>query len=106
MTRVEQPTEDLGARVLLEAPGLRVWDDRVPPGETQPLHIHRRPYLAVIVAGERAETVGEDGSVQRVFEDLIPGETHYFGPEELPLVHALRNTGSTEVSVVIVELLE
>jgi hypothetical protein len=106
MARVEQPTQDLGARVLLEAPGLRVWDDRVRPGETQPLHVHRRPYLAVIIAGERAETVGEDGSVQRVFEDLTPGETHYFGPEELPLVHALRNTGSTEVSVVIVELLE
>jgi hypothetical protein len=106
MAGVEQPTEDLGARILLEARGVRVWDDRVAPGETQPLHVHRRPYLAVIIAGERAETVAEDGSVQRVFEDLTPGEVHYFGQDQLPLVHALRNTGSTEVSVVIVELLE
>jgi hypothetical protein len=106
MGRVEQPTEDLGARILLETERVRVWDDRVRPGETQPLHVHRRPYLAIIIAGERAETVGEDGSLQRVFEDLAPGETHYFGPDQLPLVHALRNTGSTEVSVTIVELLE
>jgi beta-alanine degradation protein BauB len=106
MAPVEKPSEELGSRVLLEASGVRVWDDRVPAGETQPLHIHRRPYLAVIIAGERAETVGEDGSVQRVFQDLAPGETHYFGSEQLPLVHALRNTGATEVSVIIIELLD
>lgn len=33
------------------------------------------------------------------------GETHFFGPEALPVTHALRNTGSSEISVVIVELL-
>lgn len=98
-------SERLGARVLLENERVRVWDDRVAPGDTQHLHVHRRPYLAVIIDGERAETIAEDGSVQRRFDGLTPGETHYFGPDDLPLVHALRNTGSTEVVVRIIELL-
>jgi hypothetical protein len=98
-------SERLGATVLLENDRVRVWDDRVGSGDTQHLHVHRRPYIAVIIAGERAETVGDDGTVQRRFDGLMPGETHYFGPDDLPLVHALRNTGSTEVAVVIIELL-
>ena len=99
-------SEQLGASVLFENDQVRVWDDRVGPGETQHVHIHKRPYLAVIVSGERAETIGEDGSVERTYDDITAGETHWFGPEDLPFVHALRNTGSSEISVVIVELLE
>jgi beta-alanine degradation protein BauB len=98
-------SELVGASVLLENDRVRVWDDRAGPGETGPLHVHRRPYITVIIAGERGETVGEDGAVQRRFDGLTPGEAHYLGPEELPAVHAMRNTGSTELAVLIVELL-
>lgn len=98
-------SERLGARVVLENEQIRVWDDRAGPGQTQHLHVHCRPYLTVVIAGEQAETVGEDGSVQRRFDGLTPGAAYYFGPDELPLVHAMRNTGSTEVAVVIVEFL-
>ena len=98
-------SEQLGASILFENDQVRVWDDRVGPGETQHVHIHRRPYLAVIISGESAETIGQDGSVERTYDDITAGETHWFGPEELPIVHALRNTGSSEISVVIVELL-
>jgi len=100
-----EASERVGASVLLENDRVRVWDDRAGPGETRPLHVHRRPYITVIIAGERGETVGEDGTVQRRFDGLTPGEAHYLGPEELPAVHAMRNTGSTELAVLIVELL-
>ena len=102
---MNQVSEQLGASILFENDQVRVWDDRVAPGETQHIHIHIRPYLAVIVSGEKAETIGEDGSVERTYDDITAGETHWFGAEELPFVHALRNTGSIEISVVIVELL-
>jgi len=98
-------SEQLGASILFENDQVRVWDDRVAPGETQHVHIHKRPYLAVIISGEKAETVGVNGSVERTYDDITAGETHWFGPDELPFVHALRNTGSIEISVVIVELL-
>jgi hypothetical protein len=102
---MSEVSEQLAASVLLENDRVRVWDDRARPGETKHLHVHRRPYITVIIAGERGETVGEDGSVQRTFEALRTGEVHYTGPDELPLVHAMRNSGSTELAVLIVEIL-
>ena len=44
-----------------------------------------------------------DGQPSSRFDGLTPGEAHYLGPEELPAVHAMRNTGSTELVVLIVE---
>jgi hypothetical protein len=98
-------SERIAANVLFENDHVRVWDDRAGPGETMHLHVHRRPYITVIIAGERGETIGEDGTVQRAFDGLVPGQIHYTGPNELPLVHAMRNTGSTELAVLIMELL-
>lgn len=100
-----EASERVAASVLFENDRVRVWHDRAGPGETKDLHVHRRPYITVVIAGEQAENVAEDGSLLRRFEGLTPGEAHYAGPDELPLVHALRNIGSTEVSVVIIELL-
>lgn len=98
-------SEQLAASVLFENDRVRVWDDRAEPGETKHLHVHRRPYITVVIAGERAENIAEDGSLLRRFDGLTPGGAYYVGPDELPLVHALRNTGSTEVAVVTIELL-
>jgi hypothetical protein len=102
---MSEVSERVAANVVLENDHVRVWDDRAGPGETKHLHVHRRPYITVIIAGERGETVGEDGSVQRVFDGLSPGQIHYTGPDELPAVHAMRNTGPNELAVLIIELL-
>lgn len=102
---MSEVSERVAASVLFENDRVRVWDDRAGPGETKHLHVHRRPYITVIIAGERGETVGADGAVQRTFEGLRPGEVHHTGAGELPLVHAMRNTGSTELAVLIVEIL-
>ena len=98
-------SERVAASVLFENDRVRVWEDRAQPGDTNDLHVHRRPYITVVIAGERAENIGEDGSLLRRFDELTPGDSHHVGPNQLPLVHALHNTGSTEVSVVIIELL-
>jgi beta-alanine degradation protein BauB len=102
---VAQASERIADDVLFENDQVRVWKDRAGAGETKHLHVHRLPYITVIIAGERGETVGEDGAVQRPFEGLAPGQIHFTGPDELPLVHAMRNTGSGELSVLIIELL-
>jgi oxalate decarboxylase/phosphoglucose isomerase-like protein (cupin superfamily) len=102
---VGEVSERVASSILLENERVRIWDDRAGPGETKQVHVHRNPYITVIIAGERGETVGEDGSVQRRFDDLTPGQAHYVGPDELPAIHAMRNTGSTELAVLIVELL-
>ena len=96
--------ENVGSNVVLENESVRVWDDRVAPGATQHLHTHRKPYLAVVIEGATAETLNAEGQVTRTFQ-FTPGETYFFGPDALPVTHALKNTGETEISVVIVELL-
>jgi beta-alanine degradation protein BauB len=101
-----EASERVATKVLLENDRIRVWDDRAAPGETKPVHVHRNPYITVIIGGEQGATVGEDGTVQRQFDGLRPGQIHYVGPGELPAVHAMRNTGSAELAVLIIELLE
>ena len=98
-------SERIGTSVLFENDRVRVWEDAAGPGETKALHVHRRPYITVVIAGERADNVGEDGSLLRRFEGLAPGQAHYVGPNDLPIVHALSNSGSSEVEVLIIELL-
>jgi quercetin dioxygenase-like cupin family protein len=97
-------SEKVGGRVVFENDAVRVWDDTVGPGETQHLHTHTNPYLAVAIAGETAETIGAGSELLRTYE-ITPGEVFWFGPDQLPATHALRNTGSVDISVIIVELL-
>ena len=98
-------SELVGTSVLFENDRVRVWKDFASPGETKPLHVHRLPYITVVIAGDEADNLGEDGSLLRRFEGLTPGQAHYVGPKDLPAIHALRNTGSSEVTVLIIELL-
>lgn len=49
-----------------------------------------RSGTAVVIAGEKADNLGEDGSLLRRFEGLTPGQAHYDGPNDLPILHALR----------------
>lgn len=98
-------SEQVGTSVLFENDRVRVWKDGAGPGETRPLHVRRLPYITVVIAGEEADNLGEDGSLLRRFEGLTPGQAHYVGPKDLPAVHALRNTGTTEVRVLIIELM-
>lgn len=97
--------EQLGERLVLANDRMRVWEDRVAPGEAQRIHTHRRPYLSVVVAGARGDIVDADG---RVLYEMRrgPGDATYFGPDRVPVTHALRNTGDEEIRVVVVELLE
>jgi hypothetical protein len=99
-----KPDERLGTRLILENESMRVWEHRVPGGGTGHLHLHRRPYLSVVVRGERGETVGPEGDVVEGFE-LQPGNVFWYGTDRLPETHALRNTGSEDVAIVTIELL-
>jgi hypothetical protein len=102
---MSEVSERVGTSVLFENDRVRVWQDHAGPGETKPLHVHRRPYITVVIVGDEADNLGEDGTLQRRFEGLTPGQAHYVGSNDLPIVHALRNTGSTEIAILIIELL-
>ncbi|MFL5799366.1 MAG: hypothetical protein ACJ77A_15715 [Actinomycetota bacterium] len=99
-----EASENLGTRVILENERVRIWEHRVPAGETGPMHLHRRPYLSVVVGGSTGDTLDPDGSVIEQFA-LTAGTTFWYGDEDLPETHALHNTGEEEIVIVTTELL-
>lgn len=96
-------SEDLGTKLLEETDRVRIWEHRVPAGETGPMHLHRRPYFSVGVQGTSGDTLGPDGAVEHF--TLTPGTVISHGPEFLPETHALRNTGEDDILIVTAELL-
>jgi hypothetical protein len=99
-----EASEDLGTRMMEENDRVRIWEHRVGPGETGPMHLHRRPYLSVVVHGSTGVTLDPDGNVLEHFA-LTPGSVLWFGEEHPPETHALRNTGTDEILIVTTELL-
>jgi beta-alanine degradation protein BauB len=99
-----EPSEDLGTRMLVENDRVRIWEHRVSPGDTGPIHLHRRPYLSVVVEGSSGDTLDLDGNVLEHFA-LTPGGLFWYGEEHLPETHALRNSGAEEILIVTTELL-
>jgi hypothetical protein len=95
--------ERLGTRVMLENESMRVWEHHIPAGTTGHLHLHLRPYISVVVRGQRGETLGGDGDVLEDF-DLQPGNVFWFGTERLPEPHALRNTGAEDAQLCLADL--
>jgi len=99
-----EANENLGTRMMLENDRVRIWEHRVPPGGTGPMHLHRRPYLSVVIQGSKGDTLDPDGNVLGHWE-LPPGSAHWIGGDQLPETHALRNLGSEEIWIVTTELL-
>jgi quercetin dioxygenase-like cupin family protein len=96
-------SENLGTSVIQENDRVRIFEHRVAAGETGPMHVHRRPYLSVVIAGTKGDTLDPDGNVLEHFT-LTPGTTIWVD-DHLPETHALRNTGDQEILIVTTELL-
>lgn len=99
-----EPNENLGTRMLVENDRVRIWEHRVSAGDTGPMHLHRRPYFSVVVQGSTGDTLDPDGNAIEHFA-LTPGSVFWYGDENLPETHALRNTGSGEILIVTTEIL-
>ncbi len=96
-------SEDLGTRLISENDRVRIFEHRVRAGETGPMHVHRRPYLSVVVTGTKGDVVDPDGNVI-IHDALTPGTTIWID-DHLPETHALHNTGDDEILIVTTELL-
>jgi hypothetical protein len=101
---VVEASEDLGTSLILENERVRIWEHRVPSGETGPTHLHRRAYISVVVRGSSGDTVDPSGVTLDHFT-FAAGTVYWIGDEDLPETHALRNTGDDEILIVTAELL-
>lgn len=92
-------------RILFENQRVRVLDTNIAPGETVPLHTHRWPSVMYVMSFSDFIRYDEQGRVlldsQSLSSKPQPGEVMWSSPLE---PHTLKNTGSTDLSVITVEL--
>jgi quercetin dioxygenase-like cupin family protein len=89
---------------LFENQYVRVYDVRIPPGETTDLHRHAYDAINVRVSGGLVATQLQ-GAAWGAAMRLDPGSVAFDADSKKPYVHRVRNEGSAEYHVILVQLL-
>ncbi|MBM4383329.1 MAG: hypothetical protein FJ091_08140 [Deltaproteobacteria bacterium] len=102
---MERKLGAIATRVLFENERVRVWEMRMPPGETGPVHRHELDHLLIQISGDRMAVVPEADSAGPYREyleaDVAPGQVFYVGRGG---VEAARNVGRSEYHEILIEL--
>lgn len=93
---------EIGQRVLLVNPRVRVWEVRLAPGGSQPWHLHHNPYLVLNLETSPCRMDWLDGSPARFLSERVGGVVH----RPVSPVHMLTNHGDSNYRNRIVELLD
>ena len=97
-----QPSSEVGTKLLFENDAVRVWDLRLAPGESTPVHRHETDYFYVVIGDGKLARVDEDGT-QHEAKFMQDGEVHFRQVDD-NAVHAARNVGETPWRNIVVEL--
>jgi quercetin dioxygenase-like cupin family protein len=89
---------------LMQTPYFRIVDARIPPGEITQWHRHEFPNVGVRIHGSRIASQMSDGEWTAPADLPSGAVTIEKGP--LPYVHRVKNSGTEEYHVVLVELLD
>jgi quercetin dioxygenase-like cupin family protein len=92
-------------RWALENQYVRVYDVRIPPGETTSFHRHAYDQVAVFVSGGLVSDQS-DGQPWGPPKAIEPGGVSFAGNAAKPITHRVRNDGKAEYHVVLVQFLE
>ncbi|MFI6759839.1 hypothetical protein ACIBF5_11960 [Micromonospora sp. NPDC050417] len=93
---------EIGQRVLLVNPRVRVWDVALAPGESQPWHLHHNPYVVLCLETSPCRMDWLDGSPPRFLSERVGGVVY----RPVSPVHMLTNHGDAHYRNRIVELLD
>jgi len=97
-------TTDVGTKLLFENERVRVWDLRLEPGETTPMHRHETDYLYVVIGDGTLQRVDPDGS-KTPPKERKDGEVVFRAVSD-EYTHAAHNAGQTVWRNIVVELKE
>jgi quercetin dioxygenase-like cupin family protein len=75
---------------LFENDRARVWEMRLDPGAEYPRHVHRHPYLSIVVDPASLVLIDERGEEEPI--EAVAGAVFWREPPE---THAVRNVGRT-----------
>ena len=96
---------DIASKLLFENDRVRIWEMRLPAGETGPVHQHELDHVLIQISGDRMAVVPEPdtkGLYKDYLEaDVLPG--NYFFVERGGIERA-RNVGERDFHEIIVEL--
>ena len=84
-------------KLILENQFVRVIDDQIPPGVTEPRHRHRHG-VTVYLSTYDTESISDDGK-----RTAQPRKTGTAGWSE-PIIHQVKNTGTTISHAIRIEL--
>ena len=90
-------------RWLFENQYIRVYDVRIPPGETTDFHRHAYDAVTVFVSGGLV-AIQVQGEPWGMTEKIVPGVA-FSADSKKPFVHRVRNDGTAEYHVILVQLL-
>jgi beta-alanine degradation protein BauB len=95
----DNPSTDIGNRILFENDLVRVWELAVEPGTSKGWHRHDLPYVIVPMTDGTIEIESKDGHIVRPKDEA--GKAIWRDPGE---IHDLRNLGSAVYKNVLVEI--
>jgi len=94
--------DDVGQRVLLDLPAVRVWEIGLTPSEAQHWHLHHNPYVILSLESSPGRMDWLDGSPARYVDEYVGGSVFRpTGP-----VHKLTNIGEAQYRNRLVEFKE
>jgi quercetin dioxygenase-like cupin family protein len=103
MTERRTGSPEIGTRVLLENERVKIWDFVLEPGESFPMHTHRRDHVIVVVEGGRLDV--EDAVGNRRTVEPNAGD-HFYIHVDGEDTHDAQNVGPGRYRNLIIELKE
>lgn len=91
-------------RWVLENQYVRVYDVRIPPGASTTFHRHAYDQVSVYVSGGRVSSQAE-GQPRLEPKTVVAGSLAYAAHGAEPLSHRVRNDGTAEYHVILVQFL-
>lgn len=92
--------DDVGQDLLYEDDSVRVWGIALEPGDFQPFHFHRHPYVVISVGGDANQVETIFGDTRDTFE---PAGNVVVRDEKGP-VHRLVNVSDTPYRCRLIEI--
>lgn len=100
----EEPSANVGTRLLFENDRVRVWDLRLAPGESLPKHIHRLDYLFIVSESGDLRHIDPDTPENDVAVSYRDGQVVFLEAGDGIVHNELVNTGTTPYRNFVIEL--
>ena len=102
---MERPLGEIATRVLFENERVRIWEMRMPPGETGPAHRHDFDHILIQISGDRMAVVPEpdsQGPYREYLEaSVVPGQSIFVRRGG---VERAKNVGREAYHEILIEL--